>query len=76
LNKLNQSQLVTEICYLRATVCPDIRQKQRVKTPDGSYRYEILPLQQLRASIKMAINPEGTAADDNNVNKLLMDIYK
>ena len=40
LDGLNDKQLLAEVCYLRATIAPDIRQMRRVKAADGRFRME------------------------------------
>ena len=73
---LNSNQIVDEICYLRATTTPNIKQQRRVKLEDGSGRYKMerYPLHELRSFVRNAIKPECEI--DSSVNNLLRDVFK
>ncbi|CAL4169332.1 unnamed protein product, partial [Meganyctiphanes norvegica] len=55
---LISNQLIHEITYLRATVNPDIRQKQRVKQADGSFKMVQFSDEILRTAIRNTVKPE------------------
>ena len=69
LDRLNVQQLLTEISYIRLTSCPDIRQKRRIKAPDGKFRFQTFTAAELRQSIRSAIKPESDVVD--NLDELI-----
>ena len=72
LDSLNEKQLFAELCYLRATVAPDIRQMRRVKSNDGRFRMEKFSADELRTSIRNAVQPEDDVTND--IGSLLMNV--
>ena len=64
LDRLNEKQLLSEIGYLRLTICPDIGQKRRVKAANGKYRFQKFTVPELRNSIKQVLKPESKVTDD------------
>ena len=70
---LTSDQLVSEICFLRATTCPNIRQQRRI-TVNGRYKMERFSVPELRAQVKNAIKPESEV--DLSVEALLKDVFK
>jgi hypothetical protein len=62
-DSLNEKQLIAEIGYLRVTIAPNIRQMRRIKV-DGKLKNVTLPLQELRQSIKNAVQPESEISND------------
>lgn len=73
LNNLNEKKLLAEIGYLRVTIAPDIRQRRRVKAETGRYKMERFTDDELRTSIKNAINPEANVNKD--VDSLLRGVF-
>ena len=63
LPQLTSNELILEISYLRAVACPGIKQRKRVKQPDGKMRMIQLPADVLRSSIMNAIKPESDLQD-------------
>ena len=53
---LTSDQLIAEICYLRATTAPNIKQQRRIKLDNGHFRMEQFPIPD--SEMKNAINPE------------------
>ena len=64
---LSSSQLVDEICYLRAVACPDIKQKRLVIGSDGKRRMVQFPDDILRNNIRNAIKPESDVQDVDSI---------
>ena len=62
-DSLNEKQLIAEIGYLRVTIAPNIRQMRRIKV-DGKLKNVNLSLQELRQSIKNAVQPESDISND------------
>jgi hypothetical protein len=54
---------ITEIGYLKVTTAPNIRQMCRIKV-DGKYKNVTFSLQELRQSIKNAVQPESDISYD------------
>jgi len=69
LERLNESQLLKEIGYLRSTVAPDIRQKRRVKCTDGTktFTFEKFSVDELKTSIRNAVKPEDNVSVDVDI---------
>ena len=74
LDTMNTKQLLVEIGYLRATVCPDVKQKRKVMIGDRKYKMETFPDTQLRATIRNIIKPESEKVD--NVENLLLNLFQ
>lgn len=74
LDSLTLDQLLVEVCYLRCTIAPSIRQKRRVKGENGQYKMENFTISELRDSIKNAIKPENNLTQ--SIGELLQDVFK
>ena len=74
LDSLNEKKLLAEVCYLRATVAPDICQMRRVKTNDGRFRMEKFSADEPRTSIRNAVQPEDDVTND--IDSLLMNVIQ
>ena len=73
LDNLDEKQLLLEVAYLRATIAPDIRQKRRVKTVDGKFKFQKFSIEELKTSIRNAVHPENELRD--NVDGLLKSVF-
>ena len=62
LDKLSETQLSTEISYLRHTIAPDIKQKQRIKV-EGRYKMQKFTNTELIQNIKNAVHPTDESCD-------------
>ena len=71
---LTSDQLIAEICYLRATTAPNIRQQRRIKLDNGRFKMERFPIPDLRDTVKNAIKPESEL--EKSVDTLLKDMFK
>ena len=76
LDKLDEKSLLVEICYLRATIAPNIRQQRRVKLPDGKFKFLKYLTSELKTSIRNVIKPENDQQDDvDALLKSVLDRY-
>ena len=74
LESLSDKELLSEIVYLRLTIAPNIRQQRRVKdSTSGKFRVEKFTPEELRTSIRNAIQPEEGA--DKDVEGLLLKVF-
>ena len=73
-NCLTAEQLVSEICYLRATTTPNIRQQRRIKLDNGRFKMERFPLHELKSVVRNAIKPECNL--ESSLDSLLKDVFK
>ena len=62
LDKLSETQLITENCYLHHTIAPGIKQKQRIKV-DGRYKMQKFTVAELIQNIKNAVHPTNESGD-------------
>ena len=72
LDELDEKQLLAEVGYLRATIARDIRQMRRVKVDGGRFRMERFSTDELRTSIRNAVQPIEHVAND--VDSLLKNM--
>ena len=72
LDSSSESQLLREICYLRLTVAPDIRQRRRVKLDNVQIKMQKFTLGKLRISIKNVFKPVNDRVD--NIDALLKSV--
>lgn len=63
LDNLTEKELINEICYLRATVAPDIRQMRREKV-DGKFKMIRFTYNELKQSIRNAVKLESNLTND------------
>ena len=70
LEELNESQLLSEVRYLRVTVSPNIREKR--KTADG--KFQIFTKEELKNQIKNTIQPIDDTSSD--LSTLLSDTFQ
>ena len=73
IDTLNEKQLINEICYLRATVAPNIRQQKRIQI-EGKYKMKKFSKDELKIEIKNAIKPEIEL--NKTVEKLLKAAFE
>ena len=71
---LGSDELISEICYLRATTAPNIKQQRRIKLDNGRFKMERFPLPELRDAVKNAIKPECEL--EKSIDTLLKDAFK
>ena len=74
LDSLILDQLLVEVCYLRCTIAPSIRQKRQVKGENGQYKMENITISELRDSIKIGIKPENNLTQ--SIGEPLQDVFK
>ena len=55
---LNTKQLLAEIRLLRCTVAPDVKERRKVTSDDGTVHYTTFPDYKLRESIRSILKPE------------------
>jgi len=63
LDNLSEKQLIAEVVYLRLTIAPNIRQMRRIKV-DGKYKMEKFKADELKTSIRNAIQPVDNVERD------------
>ena len=69
LDELSEKQLIMEVCYLRSTIAPNIRQKRK-----ENGKFINFTKNELISQIKNVIHPTNDLSKD--VNSLLFDIYQ
>ncbi|ESP02454.1 hypothetical protein LOTGIDRAFT_172011 [Lottia gigantea] len=74
LDRLTESQLITEICYIRLTICPDIHQKRRIKLPNGHFKFQTFSKAELKQTIITVIKPGNNVVE--NIDEIVKDALK
>lgn len=74
LDKLDEKSLLLEISYLRLTITPDIRQRRKVKLPNGKFKFLKYSVYELKTAIRNAVKPENNLQD--NVDTLLKSVLQ
>ena len=76
LDKLTYDEVMCEVSYLKATIASDLRLKRRVKDSvnPGKYRFQNLPLEELKTGIRNVIFPSHQATND--VEDLLGNVFR
>ena len=72
LDELEVKQLLAEVGYLRTTIAWDIRQMRQVKVDGGRFRMERFSSDELRTSIRNAVQPIEHVSND--VDSLLKNV--
>ena len=74
LDTLTESQICTEVTYLKLTIAPDLKLRKRVKnTQTNKYQMIKLPVEQLKMSIKSVISPAVDVTQD--LDCLLQSVF-